>query len=86
MRLLLDTHTIVWVMNDDHKLSRAARSAIAIPSNLAFASAASVWEAATKFRLGRFSEAALLVDNPRKLFDFSAVAGPIEFAGNEANA
>jgi PIN domain nuclease of toxin-antitoxin system len=69
MRLLLDTHTIVWVMNDDHKLSRAARSAIAIPSNLAFASAASVWEAATKFRLGRFSEAALLVDNPRKILE-----------------
>jgi PIN domain nuclease of toxin-antitoxin system len=69
MRLLLDTHTIVWVMNGSPRLSRAARSAISIPSNPAFASAASVWEAATKFRLGRFSEAALLVDNPRKILE-----------------
>jgi PIN domain nuclease of toxin-antitoxin system len=68
VRLLLDTHTIVWVMNDSHRLSRAARSAITLPSNPAFASAASVWEAATKFRLGKFPEAALLVDNPRKIF------------------
>jgi PIN domain nuclease of toxin-antitoxin system len=69
MRLLLDTHTIVWVMNNSPRLSRAARSAIAITSNSAFASAASVWEAATKFRLGRFSDAALLVDNPRKILE-----------------
>jgi PIN domain nuclease of toxin-antitoxin system len=58
---------MVWVMNDDSKLSRPARAAIASPSNSAFFSAASVWEAATKFRLGRFQEAALLVDNPRKI-------------------
>jgi PIN domain nuclease of toxin-antitoxin system len=67
VRLLLDTHTIVWAMNDDPKLSRAARSAIASPTNSAFASAASVWEAATKFRIGKFPDAALLVDNPGKV-------------------
>ena len=67
MRLLFDTHTIVWIMNDSPHLSRAARAAIALPANPAFASAASIWEAATKFRLGRFSEAALLVDNPRMI-------------------
>ena len=69
MRLLLDTHTIVWVMNDNPRLSRVARSAIAMPSNPAFASAASIWEAVTKFRLGKFSDAALLVDNPRGILD-----------------
>jgi PIN domain nuclease of toxin-antitoxin system len=67
MKLLLDTHTIVWVMNDSPRLSRVARAAIALPTNLAFASAASVWEAATKFRIGKFPEAALLVDDPRKI-------------------
>jgi len=67
MRLLLDTHTIVWVMNDSPRLSRAARAAIASPANSAFASAASIWEAATKFRLGKFPEAALLVDNPQRI-------------------
>ena len=67
MRLLLDTHTIVWVMNGDRRLSSAARAAIALPLNSAFASAASVWEAATKFRLGKFPEATLLVYDPRKI-------------------
>ena len=67
MRLLLDTHTIVWVMNDNKRLSRAARSAISLPSNPAFVSAASIWEAATKFRLGKFPDAALLVDNPTRI-------------------
>ena len=67
MKLLLDTHAIIWAMNGDRRLSRAARSAIASASNPAFASAASVWEAATKFRLGRFPGAALLVDNPGKV-------------------
>ena len=69
MRILLDTHTIVWVMNDDPRLSPAARSAVASPANPVFASAASIWEAATKFRLGRFPQAALLVDNPRRILE-----------------
>jgi len=68
MKLLLDTHTIIWVMNDDRRLSKAAHGAIALPSNPVFASAASIWEAATKFRLGKFPGAALLVDNPRRIF------------------
>lgn len=67
MKLLLDTHTIIWFMNDSPRLSRQARAAIMLPSNAAFASAASVWEAATKFRLGKFQDAALLVDNPVKV-------------------
>jgi PIN domain nuclease of toxin-antitoxin system len=69
MRLLLDTHTIVWVMNDNRQLSQAARSAIASPRNPVYASAASIWEVSTKFRLGKFADAALLVDNPRKVLD-----------------
>ena len=64
MKLLLDTHTVIWFMNDSLHLSRAARTAIMLPSNAAFVSSVSVWEAATKFRLGKFPEAALLVDNP----------------------
>jgi PIN domain nuclease of toxin-antitoxin system len=69
MRLLLDTHTIVWVMNDNRRLSRAARSAIASLRNPVYASAASIWEVSTKFRIGKFSDAALLVNDPRKVLD-----------------
>ena len=73
MKLLLDTHAIVWVMNDDRRLSQAARAVIALPSNPVFASSASIWEAATKFRLGKFPGAALLVDNPRRIFASLAI-------------
>jgi PIN domain nuclease of toxin-antitoxin system len=67
MRLLLDTHTIVWAMNGSRSLSKTAQAAISLPANPAFVSTVSVWEAAIKFRLGRFPDAALLVDNPRKI-------------------
>jgi PIN domain nuclease of toxin-antitoxin system len=69
MKLLLDTHTLVWVMNNDPRLGRLARAAIASPANRALVSAASVWEASIKFRIGKFPEAAVLVDNPRKVLE-----------------
>lgn len=75
MKLLLDTHTIVWTMNGGPRLSRAARAAIASPTNQAFVSAASIWEASIKFHLGRFPDAALLVDNPRKVLESLELEG-----------
>ena len=53
MRLLLDTHILIWWMSDDRKLARAAREIIANPDNEALVSAASVWEVAIKAALGR---------------------------------
>lgn len=53
MKLLLDTHVFLWWITDSPKLSPAARNAIADSRNEAFFSAASVWEAAIKFALGR---------------------------------
>jgi len=69
MRLLLDTHTLIWVMNDHRRLGQAARSAIASSTNQIFVSVASIWEASIKFRLGKFPLAAALLDNPRKVLD-----------------
>jgi PIN domain nuclease of toxin-antitoxin system len=57
IRLLLDTHTLLWWLFDDPKLSAAVRSAIASPGNEIVVSAASAWEIATKQRLGRLPEA-----------------------------
>lgn len=53
MRLLLDTHVLLWWLVDDRKLSRPARQAIADPTNAILVSAASVWEIAIKKVLGR---------------------------------
>lgn len=53
MKLLLDTHALLWWWTDDKQLSRAAREAILDEENIVLVSAASVWEISTKFRLGK---------------------------------
>ena len=61
MRLLLDTHALLWALTEPHHLSPAASAAIRDPANDLYVSAASAWEIATKQRLGRFSGAASIV-------------------------
>jgi PIN domain nuclease of toxin-antitoxin system len=53
VRLLLDTHTVLWWFTNDPQLSAPARQAVADEGNEVFVSAASAWEIATKQRLGR---------------------------------
>lgn len=53
MRLLLDTHALLWWWTDDPQLSTAAREAIPDRRNEVWVSAASAWEIATKQRLGK---------------------------------
>jgi PIN domain nuclease of toxin-antitoxin system len=53
VRLLLDTHVLIWWLSDDRKLTKAARAIIASPDNEVLVSAASVWEVAIKTALGR---------------------------------
>ena len=60
MRLLIDTHALLWWLSDDPSLSAAARRAMAETSNVLLVSAASAWEIATKVRLGRLPGAAEL--------------------------
>ena len=56
MRLLLD-HAPLWWFVDDPRLPPQARGLIAAPENEVLVSAASAWEIATKYRLGRLPEA-----------------------------
>lgn len=53
MRLLLDTHTLLWWLADDPSLSAAARKLIRRSSNNVLVSAVSAWEIGTKVRLGK---------------------------------
>lgn len=53
MRLLLDTHALLWWLADHRKLGRRARAAIADPRSVVSVSAASAWEIAIKVALGR---------------------------------
>lgn len=58
MRLLLDTHALLWWWTNDAKLSDVARRAIANEDNQVLVSAASAWEISTKNRLGKLPHAA----------------------------
>lgn len=53
MRLLLDTHVLLWALSSPERLGETARSAIEDPSNDVMFSAASIWEIAIKSALKR---------------------------------
>lgn len=53
MKLLLDTHVLLWWLTDDPRLGPELRSAISDPDALVHVSAATVWEIAIKEALGR---------------------------------
>src|SRR5262245_10555225 len=55
MNLLLDTHTLLWSLTNDPKLSVAARTAITDPANARYVSPASLIEIALKVRLGKLT-------------------------------
>ena len=56
MRLLLDSHALLWWFTADPRLSEPARTAIMTEANAVYVSAASAWEIATKQRLGKLDE------------------------------
>lgn len=58
MRVLLDTHLLLWALGTPSKLPAAARKAILDPANEVLFSAASVWEIAIKAGIGRTNFAA----------------------------
>ena len=53
MKLLLDTHLLLWAAGEPERLSKRARTLIGNPSNELLFSAASLWEVAIKRGLGR---------------------------------
>lgn len=57
MRVLLDTHALLWAVLSPRSLSRRAGAVIADQANEILVSAASAWEIATKVRLGKLAGA-----------------------------
>ena len=55
MKLLLDTHTLLWFGLGDPRLSAAARALIDDPAHDKWVSPASYWEIAIKIRLGKYT-------------------------------
>jgi PIN domain nuclease of toxin-antitoxin system len=55
VRLLLDTHSVVWSIDDLTRLSAAALAAIQDPANDRFLSAATIWELSIKVGQGKMA-------------------------------
>lgn len=53
MKLLLDTHLLLWAAGQPNRLSAGARKLLDNPANQLLFSAASIWEVAIKRGLGR---------------------------------
>ena len=71
MRLLLDTHLLLWALIEPAKLGPAARELIESPANEILFSAASLWEIAIKAALGRADFGVA----PRAILDAALAAG-----------
>jgi PIN domain nuclease of toxin-antitoxin system len=53
VKLLLDTHILLWAAGQPEKLSESTRILLTTPENSLFFSAASIWEIVIKLGLGR---------------------------------
>jgi len=79
--LLLDTHALLWWLAGDTSLSVPARDAIGDPGNNVFVSAASAWEIATKFRIGKLPGAGSVISELADVVEAQGfVTLPISFA------
>ena len=65
MNLLLDTHVLLWWLDDNPTLSKKAKEAIADGGNIIFISAATIWEIRIKHSLGKLK----IPRNFRKVLD-----------------
>jgi PIN domain nuclease of toxin-antitoxin system len=70
VNLLLDSHTLLWLMDDNSSLSATAVDLITTPANVLYLSMASVWEIAIKCGLGK-----LTLSVPYETFLEAAIAG-----------
>lgn len=55
MRVLLDSHTLIWAVDDPARLGAQASAALQDPANELLLSTATIWEIAIKFGLGKLA-------------------------------
>jgi PIN domain nuclease of toxin-antitoxin system len=53
MKFLLDTHTFLWFVNDNPRLSDQLKDLIEDENNASYLSLASLWEMSIKYSLGK---------------------------------
>lgn len=67
MRLLLDTHVVLWAVTEPERLSASARAALIAPRNTLYLSAASAWEMEIKRALGKLTTPSTFDDEIARL-------------------
>jgi len=72
VKVLFDTHALLWAALGSKRLSPLAREIVADEANELFVSAVSAWEISTKVRLGKLPEA---IDFEREFLSDIADAG-----------
>lgn len=55
MKILLDTHIFLWLIDNDNRLNSQWRNEINNPDNQIFLSVASVWECIIKYQIGKLT-------------------------------
>ena len=70
MKYLLDTHTLLWIVNDNPRLSKKAKNEYLNSENLIFFSIASLWEMTIKISLKK-----LTIEEPLNEFIFTHIRG-----------
>ncbi|PZP44815.1 MAG: PIN domain nuclease [Azospirillum brasilense] len=74
MRLLLDTHLLLWTLAEPERLDATTRAVLEDPGNEVLFSAASLWEIAIKAGLGRPDFAF----NPQRILQAALETGFVE--------
>ncbi len=69
MRLLIDSHVVLWWFSRSRQLSARARESMSDPENPVYVSAAAAWELAIKVNLGKLDAQRLVADMPALLFE-----------------
>ena len=79
MNLLLDTHTLIWLLEGDEKLSLNALTAIQNPTNTCYVSSASLWEISIKISISKLEMAIPFHELSRLIWENGIEILPTEF-------
>ncbi len=87
MKLLLDSHALIWAVDHPSKLSRNAKTQLEDSANELFVSAATIWEIAIKAGLGKLTPSSgyqLWIEQAIRDLGASVLPITVEYAAAQA--
>lgn len=77
MRLLLDTHALIWLGEGSQELSARSLEALELPTNIKFVSTATFWEMAIKIQLSKLQLKRSLAEIIREIEESDVIILPV---------